>query len=209
VTERDPFDVLGVPRAADVSEARAAFHRLVEIYHPDRFQGRDPDLVAEATRRLEEVIAAWAAIRGRATPAPVPASDEPGSITLDDQGPRRDGDGSAGAVFDAEIQAVSGDGPPLHVRWAGDGGEAVLRALIRLHRTGRTAVEQIDWGAFALTLDGADVRRLVEQTALAGGRDARVSVVAGPEDLEPESRLSRVLPHLDAMRRYRVYAENF
>jgi hypothetical protein len=175
---------------------------FVEIYHPDRFQGRDPALVAEATSRLEEVIAAWAELRGSPT-VEVPA-DDPIAEAVVPAGPTED-DGSSGAIFDAEISAA--EGPPFHVRWAGEGGEAVLRALIRLHRHGATAVRQIDWGAFEVVLPGSDVRRLVEQTALTGGREATVSVVAGPDGLEP--RLSRVLPHLEPGRRYRIYAENF
>lgn len=49
--------VLGVGPQADLDEIRAAWLRLVQAWHPDRAQGEAA--VAEATRRVAEINAAW------------------------------------------------------------------------------------------------------------------------------------------------------
>jgi len=56
---RDPYQVLGV--SPDVSDARlrAAYHRLVQLHHPDHNHGSP-----EAARRFEEVQDAYAQITG-------------------------------------------------------------------------------------------------------------------------------------------------
>ncbi len=62
---RDPYKVLGLsPRASD-SELHAAYRRLVQLHHPDHNGGS-----LEATRRFEEVQAAYAAIREQRATAP-------------------------------------------------------------------------------------------------------------------------------------------
>lgn len=54
--------VLGVPPTAAEDEIRAAWRRLVQEWHPDRAQGEAA--VAEATRRVAEINAAWRVLRG-------------------------------------------------------------------------------------------------------------------------------------------------
>ncbi len=62
---RNPYEVLGVsPRASD-AELHAAYRRLVQLHHPDHNGGS-----LEATRRFEEVQAAYAAIREQREKAP-------------------------------------------------------------------------------------------------------------------------------------------
>ncbi|MDX1967946.1 MAG: DnaJ domain-containing protein [Planctomycetaceae bacterium] len=71
--ERDPFDVLGVARDADVATIKRAYRKLAAAHHPDR----NPD--PRATERLKEVIAAWELLsdpeeRRRCRESPVAAS---------------------------------------------------------------------------------------------------------------------------------------
>src|SRR5215210_4531251 len=106
MTGRDPYAVLGLASGASMDEARAAYHRLVEIYHPDRFQGRDPALVAEATGRLEEVIAAWATLRGEPAVVAEAPEDDVADVAAATEPVDLTDDGSGGAIFDAEIQAL-------------------------------------------------------------------------------------------------------
>ncbi len=54
--------VLGVAPDATEDEVRAAWRRLVQAWHPDRAQGEVA--VAEATRRMAEINAAWRVLRG-------------------------------------------------------------------------------------------------------------------------------------------------
>src|SRR5579864_3601782 len=57
---RDPYDVLGVSRAADDAEIHAAYRRLAKRYHPDLHPG---DPTAEA--RFKEIAAAYERLSDR------------------------------------------------------------------------------------------------------------------------------------------------
>jgi hypothetical protein len=61
----DPYDVLGVGEDATDNEIEAAYRRLVEIYHPDRFSGNRPEVRAEAERRMHDLNVAHDQLRGR------------------------------------------------------------------------------------------------------------------------------------------------
>jgi DnaJ-class molecular chaperone len=52
--EKDPYDILGVPRGAKQDEIKRAYRRLAKAYHPDRNPGKP-----EAERRFKEVQAAY------------------------------------------------------------------------------------------------------------------------------------------------------
>lgn len=54
----DPYRTLGVDRSATDAELRAAYRRLVQLYHPDH-NGGSP----ESARRFEEVQEAYAEVR--------------------------------------------------------------------------------------------------------------------------------------------------
>lgn len=58
---RDPWDVLGIARDADLSVARAAWKSLVRDTHPDVMAARGvpPEAVHLAERRLIAINAAW------------------------------------------------------------------------------------------------------------------------------------------------------
>lgn len=64
---RDPFDVLGVPADASLSEIRAAWKALVRDNHPDRMiaRGIPAEAVKLAERRLIDINAAWEELSNR------------------------------------------------------------------------------------------------------------------------------------------------
>lgn len=73
----DPYKTLGVDPGASDAELRAAYHRLVQLHHPDHNAGS-----VDAARRFEEVQEAYAQITSlrRTTPpgdqeAPRPSVD--------------------------------------------------------------------------------------------------------------------------------------
>jgi vacuolar-type H+-ATPase subunit H len=79
VTNRDPYQTLGVRANASDEEVRTAYRRLVQLHHPDHNAG-SPD----AARRFEEVQEAYNQIRQirasggprtQAPPPPDPAFD--------------------------------------------------------------------------------------------------------------------------------------
>jgi curved DNA-binding protein CbpA len=61
----DPFTVLDVPLTATREEARAAYRRLAEIFHPDRFADARDDVAAEAEKQMKRLNQAWAAVQSR------------------------------------------------------------------------------------------------------------------------------------------------
>jgi curved DNA-binding protein CbpA len=76
VTQRDYYEVLGVPREADAKTIRDAFRKLALQYHPDR--NKEPDAeerfkeIAEAYGILSDpdktVPSRWRACRTRSRP---------------------------------------------------------------------------------------------------------------------------------------------
>jgi DnaJ domain len=61
VAKRDPHEVLGVARAADPTQIKAAWRRLARAHHPD-LTGDDPAASRIATRRMAEINDAYAAL---------------------------------------------------------------------------------------------------------------------------------------------------
>ena len=59
MAERDPYELLGVEPEASDEEARAAWRRLVSIYHPDQHAHKAEDVRAEAERRMAGVNEAY------------------------------------------------------------------------------------------------------------------------------------------------------
>jgi hypothetical protein len=57
-TGSDPYSVLGVSPGASDREVQSAYHRLVQVHHPDHNHGS-----AESAQRFEEIQEAYARIR--------------------------------------------------------------------------------------------------------------------------------------------------
>lgn len=66
--ERDPYDVLGVPHGAPLTEVRAAWRALVRETHPDRLiaHGLPEEAIRLAEKRLITINRAWEQISDRA-----------------------------------------------------------------------------------------------------------------------------------------------
>lgn len=58
-----PYRILGVPVGASPAEIRAAFRRLARQWHPDKRGGEDAVQLAEATRRLAELVTAYESLQ--------------------------------------------------------------------------------------------------------------------------------------------------
>ena len=56
---RSPYEVLGVAPGASEDEATAAYHRLVQMYHPDKVANLAPEFREVAERRMKEINAAY------------------------------------------------------------------------------------------------------------------------------------------------------
>lgn len=61
----DPFNVLGIPATASLSEARVTFRRLAHMYHPDRYVDAPPGVRNEAERRMRDISQAFTEISVR------------------------------------------------------------------------------------------------------------------------------------------------
>ncbi len=61
----DPYQVLGLPSDATLAEARAAYRRLAELFHPDRLRGLRAEVQAEGALRMREATEAMRSIRER------------------------------------------------------------------------------------------------------------------------------------------------
>ncbi len=68
----DPWEVLGVPRDADIAEARARWRELVRANHPDMMiaRGLPVETVNLANARLAMINQAWEEIQARRRPLP-------------------------------------------------------------------------------------------------------------------------------------------
>ena len=62
---RSAIEILGLQEHATEKDIRAAYHRLVQIYHPDRFHGSSQDVQIEAERYMTELNVAYKELRDR------------------------------------------------------------------------------------------------------------------------------------------------
>jgi uncharacterized membrane protein YkvA (DUF1232 family) len=61
--ERDPHEVLGIPRGASAEEITRAYREKMKLYHPDRVNGLGNELQEVATRKTLEIQRAYEALR--------------------------------------------------------------------------------------------------------------------------------------------------
>ncbi|SRR5258708_26428768 len=53
IIDKDPYDVLGLPRGTAKTVCEAQYRELVKQYHPDK--GGDPQKMAQLTKAIEEI----------------------------------------------------------------------------------------------------------------------------------------------------------
>lgn len=70
-------EVLGVSPDASVDEIEAAYRRLAQIYHPDRYATGRPEVQAEAAQRMRSLNDAREEMRRTARQRPVDDSEPP------------------------------------------------------------------------------------------------------------------------------------
>lgn len=208
----DPFEVLGIAADATLGEARAAYRRVVALFHPDHLQGMRAEVRAEGEKRLREATEALEAIRSgygslrrRGLPR-WPGAGGPEAV-----------DGETGHNYNAQIRDEAPDG--IHADWSGPHAAALYTALRRAH-TVEGPVQQVEWGAFECTMPGSEVKRLIATVFTDGsgwraepletldvGSNRLVGTLA-PEP--PGSRdLGWLADHVADRRRYVVTAEVF
>lgn len=188
-----PHEVLGIPPDADPADARAAYHRLVELYHPDRLRHLRPEVQAEGNRRLVEVTNAWQTIVGGA-PRPLRAAGHRArppaeSVAFEDH--RETG----ATIHDAAVRSVRAR-RPVEMRWGGDPAAATLRALRGAHHRDPDAIRQRDWGAYSVILTGDDARAFLSAV-----------LPEAPPGVGPDLR--RLIDQLEPDGRYEVSADCF
>jgi hypothetical protein len=148
---RDPFEVLGVARDASLAEARDAYRRTAELFHPDRLRTLRDAVRAEGERRLREANEAMRAVQrsfGRplnaATASPLTPSDAATEAEA--------------RLYDAQLRQLDRDGayvPGSKVVWGGDAARAVLTRLRHEFRRDEGPIRMVDWGSYRIDLPGS------------------------------------------------------
>lgn len=59
----DPYKVLGIEPTATNAQVKAAYRKLVNIWHPDRFQNKSEAEINQATEKFKEIQAAYEVIQ--------------------------------------------------------------------------------------------------------------------------------------------------
>jgi dnaJ domain protein len=59
----DPYKVLGIDPTATDAQVKAAYRKLVNTWHPDRFQNKSESELNEATEKFKEIQAAYEVIQ--------------------------------------------------------------------------------------------------------------------------------------------------
>ena len=62
---KSPYDILGIRRNASDDEITAAYHRLVQMYHPDRVTNLAPEFRDLAENRMKEINRAHEQLKRR------------------------------------------------------------------------------------------------------------------------------------------------
>jgi curved DNA-binding protein CbpA len=109
----DPYETLGVSRGASAADIRGAYHRLVQLHHPDHNNGSP-----ESAARFEQIQEAYARVRGQRGRTPRADEARPGASadtarprpSADEARPRPTADQARpGASADPDLEARVGD----------------------------------------------------------------------------------------------------
>lgn len=75
------FGILGLEEGASAAEIKVAYHRMVQMYHPDKVATLAPDFQELAHRRMTEINNAYSVLKGRNAPVadkpPEPSEQAP------------------------------------------------------------------------------------------------------------------------------------
>jgi hypothetical protein len=204
----DPYDVLGIARDATLEEARAAYRRLAQLFHPDRLHDLRPAVQAEGARRMREANEAIREINARSGRPLRAPGHEPRPHGRPDRASTKVTDRR---IYDVELESVGG--PVLHARWGGEHAAATLAALREAHRTHARAVRQVEWGTYEMILTGSEMRHFLRTRVQCGGI---ATVVAADPQLQERLDiggpltsigLESVIEVLDSQARYSLVAD--
>lgn len=62
---RSPYQILQVSPTASPAEVRAAYRRMVQLYHPDKVAGLGPELRQVAEQHMKEINSAYEQLKRR------------------------------------------------------------------------------------------------------------------------------------------------
>jgi curved DNA-binding protein CbpA len=100
----DPYETLGVSGGASDADIRAAYHRLVQLHHPDHNNGSP-----ESAARFEQIQEAYARVREQRGPTPRADTPRP-RASADEARPGASADDArSGASADPDLEARVGD----------------------------------------------------------------------------------------------------
>jgi hypothetical protein len=211
---RDPFEVLGVARDATLAEVREAYHRTVELFHPDRLQGLRESVQAEAQRRLVEVNEAMRAVLHAYGRPLRPGGRASGAPRL---APSDDATKEEARLFDAQLRELDGDGayvPGSKVVFGGAAAEAVLTVLRHEFRRDGGPIRMVDWGSYGIELTGDEMRTFLtrvlgadepDRPSTSGAIGDRLPAVVRPAAVPVA--LADAVVHLRAHTRYSLTAD--
>ena len=63
VSDKPPWEILGIGRDASQDEVRAAYQSLVSQYHPDKVADMGPELREVAEKHTKEINAAYSSMK--------------------------------------------------------------------------------------------------------------------------------------------------
>ena len=162
---RDPFEVLGIARDATLAEARDAYRRTVELFHPDRLRTLRDAVQLEGERRLREANEAMLAVQ-RVFGRPLRAAS--GAVTT--ASPLAPSDIATEAearMYDAQLRELDAEGayvPGSKVVFGGEPAAAVLTRLRHEFRRDGGPIRMVDWGSYRVDLPGGDMLVFLHDT---------------------------------------------
>ena len=65
VSQKDPYEILQLPKNASFDEVKKKYRELVKKYHPDILMGRgeSEEIIEKSTRKLQEINEAYETIK--------------------------------------------------------------------------------------------------------------------------------------------------
>lgn len=196
--------MLGIARDATLDQARDAYKRTVELFHPDRLRGLRASVQAEGERRQREASQAIDAVQralagsDRAHEAPTASPVAPSDAATE----------AEARLYDAVLRELGDRGiavPGAKVAFGGEAAAAVLaKARHEFCRDGGP-IRMLDWGSYRVELPGGAMLAFLHD-ALGIAAPVRVPSGTAIGDRLPAPVPPAALPAelRDAMRHLRV-----